>query len=446
MTRMVPEHRANGKRPAVARVVYGGLMAALLASGIGGCMYGEPTAGGSSEVDNPVVLTLVDGEGNRIHVSGSLGLYLTNQSPALNPSPRIEIRLEQTDSVVLLPKMLAATQLADSAHAFNLFLRSDDSSGSFLQNLTYHPQTRRFSYGGMETTSALNLTVSPLTRSESVLHGADTSGISRVIIPGSPFKTVLVDSVFVFDAIPPGIYPVHMLTPAGAELPLTEPVNTSSPQNHHFNPDATPVERPHQPHPPDFSINAGPDRTLIIGTGTMLTSEILGVRQDDKRLSVLWRQLPAAHPSGYAFIETPTRLNSRVFFPRTGAYTFIVTAMLGTQQKSDTITIGVQPSPENPVFIEPGVGDTIRWHHWSRIVWMGTRHESLSIELSRDSGATWYALPGLTATASWPGFNDRFWYPVPAPSATQIDTNSFLRLTRNGEVLTQSPRFSIRGY
>lgn len=421
-------------------------MAFVLAALLGACNYGEPTAGGSSEVDNPVVIAMVDAQGRPVAVSGSLGLYLADQSPALNPSPRIEIRLEQADSIVLLPKLLASAQPADGAQTYNLYLQQDDdSAGAFLRDLVYDPGSRRFTHGGSLPVSRLDLTVAPLERVECVLEGtADSSGVNRLIIPGSPFQTVLVDSMFVFDRIPAGIYPLHMITPAGSELPLPEPVNTQAPGKYWFNPDTTPVERPAPPVLPDISVDAGPDRTLTIGMEASLAAGINGVKHDDKRLSVLWRQLPPTHSSGYALIENPTRLNTRVVFPRTGAYTFVVTAVLGVKQTSDTVTIGVQAAPEVPVFIEPGAGDTLYANFWSRIVWMGTRHgyEFLNIELSRDSGATWTGLPGMAPTTSWFGFNERYWIAA-APSSGKADTNCFLRLTQGGTMLVQSPRFTI---
>lgn len=425
-------------------------LTALLA-GIVACNFGEQTAGGSSEVDNPVVLALIDSSGARLTVSGSLGLYLADQSPALDPSPRLEIRLENVDTIVLNAKLLATAGLGDSARLFNLYLKGDDSTGSFVQNLLWNPSRQVFTRGDSISLKKLNVTIAPLIRSESVLQGSpDTSSeVNRIIIPGSPFQAVVVDSVFVFEAIPPGVFPVHVLTPGGTELPLPEPVDTEDPKYHRVNRDTIPVTRPAPPPPvPDFTVNGGVDRTVYSGTETTLSAEIVGARHDDKRLAVLWKQLPPANSaSGYALIERPTKQTTKVFFPRTGAYTFVVTAVLGNQQVTDTVTIGVQSSPQNPVFIEPGPGDTLYWYQFFRILWQGARHETLNLEFSRDSGATWLTHPMFSGIASKPGFNERFWQPLPPDFAEQPGTNCFLRLrSPDGTVSTTSERFVLMYY
>jgi hypothetical protein len=429
------------KAPAVLALVL-----AATAVGLAACNFGEQTAGGSSEVDNPVVVALIDVNGDRLSVTGSLSLFLADQSPALNPAPRLEIRLENVDSIVINAKTLATAGLADSVRSFNLYLQSEDSSGSFLQNLTYDPATKTFTRGDSLPIKALNLTVSPLTRTESVIQGGgDTTGMNRIIIPGSPFQAVLVDSVFVFEAIPPGVFPIHMLTPQGYEYPLPENMNTQEPRYHRVNADTTPISRHQAPTVNGFTANAGVDRSVFSGAEATLSGEIAGVRSDDRRLAILWRQLTPANPAtGFAFIERPTKLTTKVFFPRTGAYTFEITAVLGNQQTTDTVTIGVQSSPENPVFIEPGLADTLRWYDFFKVIWQGYRHETLNLEFSRDSGATWVGHPFLSGIQSRPGFNERYWQPMPQTMDLAPDTNCFLRLTYLDSTVTKSQRFVIR--
>jgi hypothetical protein len=424
------------------RLLAGAFLVPALAA-LYACTFGENIAGGSSEVDNPVVVSLVDGSGARAKVTGSLGLYLSDQSPAVNPSPRLEIRLEEADSVLLTSELLKAAGLTDSLRSFNLYLQGEDSTGSFLQNLVYNPVLKKFTRGDSLTITSVNLTVSPLMRIESVLKGgSDTIGLERIIIPGSPFQTVLVDSIFVFEGIPPGIFPLHMLTSEGIEIPIPEPMNTNQPLHHHINRDTTPVTRPDSPPPPDFTLNAGGDRSVYVGTEVSLAGEITGVTADDKRLAILWRQVPPSNPQGgYATIDRPTSFSTKVSFPRTGVYTFVFTAVLGNKQVTDTVVIGVQQPPEYPVFIEPGSNDTLYMFHTFRIVWQGARFETLNLEFSSDSGVTWVPLP-YPPIESTPGFNDRYWQPT--PQWVVASTNCFFRLRKtDNEVVAVSPRFVL---
>src|SRR5690606_1589227 len=79
----------------------------------------EPSmAGGSSEVDNPqVIVAFVDGDGAPRVVSGSLGFFPADESPALNPLPVVEIRLEGISSMHLSGKVLEAST-GDTSRAY----------------------------------------------------------------------------------------------------------------------------------------------------------------------------------------------------------------------------------------------------------------------------------------------------------------------------------------
>ncbi len=439
------------------------LGAALLASVFGAgqlvaCNFSEPVAGGSSEVDNPVVV-LVDESGTRVNVSGSLGIYLSTQSPALTPSPVLELQLSGVDSVILSPMSfslaLTAAGYADSTHSLNLHLQAGESAGAFLQGLTYDPATKSFSDSTTTPGSLLKLTVSPLVQAEAfILDTPDTVGLHRLIIPGSPFQTVLVDSTFTFRNIPPGIFPLHMLGPDGRELPLPTPLTTDAPQHHRVNRDTMPVFRPVTPMPV-LHVNAGYDRTVSIGSPVSLTADIMGVNPFDKRLIVLWRQLPSeTSGSAPAAIQNPTTLSTKVDFPRTGAYTFTVTAVLGQQQVTDTVIIGVQAARSAPVFIEPSAGDTVHAHQGFGIWWWEdpaydwwNPPAPLRLEFSSDSGTTWgpppwNAYPALDKDIPpGPGFNPIYVAPVQAAPGTPALPHCFLRFTRNGEVVAVSGRF-----
>jgi hypothetical protein len=430
---MISPRRALGWRLA--------LVAAIL--GLYACTNDGSVAGGSSEVDNPQVLVaFVNASGEGVTTTGSLGVYLAGQSPALNPDPIVEIQLNGTDSVRLTASLLSAAGVTDSIRSFNLYMRGDDSTGGFFQSISYNPVTKKFSQNDSLAIERVSLTVSPLIRSESVLKGvvADSTGLNRIIIPGSPFQAVVVDSVFVFEEIPAGIYTVHVLEPDGREIPLPEPMDTDAPKYHNVNPDTVPVVRPPPPPPPSFQIDAGSDRTVSAGTETHLSGEIRGVDSRDKRLAVLWRQLPAAHPEAVAIIERPSSLRTDVYFPRSGAYTFVLSVAIGNQQVQDTVVIGVQPAPENPTFIEPSMGDTLVFGQFFKLVWQSPRQEFLSIELSQDSGSSWTPVSMGYSVFSKAGFNEFYWVPwyplIPSP-------NCFVRLTRGGQVATTSQRFVL---
>jgi len=458
---MTPRHRVHRLR---FRKAAGAALALWpVLAGLTACTFSEPVAGGSSEVDNPVVV-LVNDAGTRVNVSGSLGLYLSTQSPAVTPSPVLELQLNGADSIVLSPRTFAlaltAAGYTDSVRSLNLHLQAGDSAGAFLQGVTYDPVTGSFSDAGGDPDPLLKLTVSPLLRVEAVITGGqDSTGVHRLIIPGSPFQTVLVDSTFAFTGLPPGVFPLHLIRPDGRELPLPESLAASAPRPLHVRPDTTPVFRPGPP-PPAITVNAGPDRTASSGSQITLMADVAGVSPSDKRLAVLWKQLPPANPGSVpATIDHPTALTTNVSFPRTGAYTFTVTVVLGNQQVTDTVTIGVQASRSAPVFIEPGPGDTLRIQHGIRVVWWEDPAYDwwkgppapLTLEFSGDSGVTWGRPPWDTSyppqsqdILSGSGFNQRYWFPSATAGAGQRE-HAFLRFTRNGEVVAVSGRFVLRG-
>lgn len=408
------------------------------------CMT-DNVAVGSSEVDNPqIMVAFVDTTGMAILTTGSLGIYLADQSPALNPDPLVEIQLTGTAVCSLSAATLAAAGLTDSARSYNLYYKGNDSTGSFLQNISYDPVTKTFSRPDSAAITGVRLTLTPLIRSESVVKGgaSDSTGVNRVIIPGSPFQAVLVDSVFVFEEIPSGVYTVHVVTPGGAEIPLPEQVDTEEPKYHNYNPDTVPVVRPPPP-PPTVPLiaKAGEDRTVYVGFPFNLDGDVRGADRGDRKLAVLWRQLPPSNSEAVAILERPSSLRTNVYFPRPGAYTFVLSLAFGAQQVQDTVVIGVQAAPENPTFIEPSEGDTVRLGRGYKIVWQGPRQETLSLEFSRDSGATWEQPPIKTNISSRAGFNEFFWSPG---TGIQPSTHCMLRLMRGQTVATVSPRFVLR--
>ncbi len=436
---MIPRRSAFVWRSALAVALF---VAALL--GVNACTSDSAVAGGSSEVDNPQVLVaFVSPTGTAVTTTGSLGVYLTGQSPALDPDPVVEIKLNGTDSIRLTASMLSDAGVADSVRSFNLYLRGDDSTGCFFQSISYNPLTKKFSHNDSGEVTRVALTVSPLLRSESVLKGSvsDSTGLTRIIITGSPFQAVIVDSVFVFEEIPSGVYTVHLLTPDGKEIPLPEPMDADAPKYHSVNPDTALVVRPPVATTPTFRVSAGSDRIVYAGTETHLVGDVYGVDSRDRRFAVLWRQLPPSHPEAVAILEHPSSFRTDVYFPRAGAYTFVLSVALGNQQVQDTVVIGVQAPPENPAFIDPSLGDTLFFGRFFKVVWEGPKQEFLNLEVSHDSGSTWESTPVATNIPSKSGFNEFYWFPWYPLAPTN---NCMLRLMRNGQSVAVSPRFVLR--
>jgi len=203
------------------------------------------------------------------------------------------------------------------------------------------------------------------------------------------------------------------------------------------------------------------DRPGAAGNEGPLVADIAGVSPHESRLVVLWRQQTSENPgTAFATITNPTVPNTKVSFPRTGAYTFTITAVLGLQQVTDTVTIVVQTARSAPEFIEPGPGDTLHTYHeyGFRVVWWEDpaydwwdMPDPLALEFSPDSGATWGPPPWDTLSMplageiySTPGVNHRYWPPVPPAFGTPPLENCFLRFMRNGDVVAVSGRFVLR--
>ncbi len=403
---------------------------------LSGCNSDGHLAGGSSEVDNPLQITFVDGEGVAARVSGSLAVYASDQNPALNPSAIVSKRVEDGTGIIL------------SAHdivghvPFNVLLVADDSTGGLLLRLSYDPAAGRYARDGIPGEPAASITVSRLVRYEAELDLPNDSGINRIFVPGSPFQAVMVDSTFVFEAIPEGEFPAHVLTSEGIELPLPEPITPGQPRRHQVDPDAPPVPRPHPPAPPvPPVVQAGPDRTVWIGSPTFLAGTVSGASLQDPRLALLWRQVPPIPQGTRAHIENPTSLGTRVQFPRPGLYRFALSAAMGPHRSSDTVTIGVHGAIELPAFIVPTESDTLRAGQPTEIAWEAGTQETLVLEFTRNGGATWTIFDA--GYPSRPGINKRMWMPpgqnLPATCQIRLRTIAGEELARTGVFLVVSP-------
>src|SRR5690606_40002608 len=64
---------------------------------------------------------------------------------------------------------------------------------------------------------------------------------------------------------------------------------------------------------PYLTVDAGADQSVFTTSETFLSGLVDGVSPQDKRLGVLWRQIPDPYQS-WAHIERPTSLHTRVHF------------------------------------------------------------------------------------------------------------------------------------
>jgi hypothetical protein len=422
--------------------------AAVLALGLVGCVE-DKVAGGSSEVDNPIVVAFVDSTGISVSASGSLSIYLSGQNPALDPYPLLTKQVENVATIKLASTDF--TQGLDTARTYNLLLiGSNGSVGALLQNLTYQPSTKRFVHDSM-TVATVKVPVVPLVRYEASLSAGDT-GIVRVFIPGTPFQSVVVDSSFVINGVPQGDFPLRVVGGDGSERPLKNAPEGPGPGNHHEVDTTTPpIVRPPPPPPTqNLVVFAGNDISLIAaGAGIVTSSSLIGSVQGpdvtDPRLAVLWRQISGPQ-NAKATIESPTSLNTRVDFPRGGAYQFVLSAVFGNQRIEDTVLVGIQAPQEQTVFITPTVGDTVYlpppfspyYYPPEKIVWDAHRKDTLIIDFTYD-GSNWFPITYFPIESKR-GLNNFDWFPQ-GDSASNVRLR--LRNMRN-EVVATSPLFLLR--
>jgi hypothetical protein len=326
-------------------------------------------------VDNPsLILGFTDANGAPVTLTGTASLFAADQNPALDPSPLATLKIENSDSLLLLgsdvtrSRSLAkaaasGVRSADTAVVFNLLLRGDSGAGFFVAGLVYNPKAKAFFGRRGDSLRSLAVRPRPLIRYQATLmrpDGATDTGkaFGRVYIPGSPFRAVLVDSLFVFPELPQGIFPLRMLAEDGRVFAVRESLNTQSAMN--FTATPTPLDRiPPDPATPAFMLNAGPDREAFLGGSNFLQAKIMGVEDTDARLSVLWKQIhergdTSAHR---ALLVSPTTLYTEVKFPAEGVYRFAVAATVGLRTLRDTVLISVRKQPiPAPRIIQPKPG------------------------------------------------------------------------------------------
>jgi hypothetical protein len=355
----------------------------------------------------------------------------------VDPDPILRKQLAGAASVRLTGADFTQGVHLDSARAYNLLLLGADSSAALLREVRFDPRTGRYTASGGSVTS-VKLAPARLVRYASTLTGID-SGVVRVFVPGSPFQTVLVDSQFVFDALPPGEHPFNLML-GGAEVPLKRDSNSGSPRHH-----IDSSKPPRQPGPPPSADSlramAGPDLFLYLppdasSLSFILNGEVLGVNPNDARLAVLWKQMHDSAPR--VSLANRTSRNPKATFTQSGAYRFVFSASYGELKSEDTVLVTVQPAPDSTVFSAPASGFVLFLNEPFQVAWYGTSVDTLTLQFAVDSQTVnWQNVPGPFPSNI--GMNQRGWTPQgePAPAAR-------LRLVnRTGGVVATSQAFSL---
>jgi hypothetical protein len=409
------------------------------------CMVMDKVAGGSSEVDNPVItVAFIDSLGDPVATTGSVSVYLADQNPTLDPDPLLKKQVQGSTSLQLSARDF--TQGLDSTRSYNLLLIEDgDTTGALVQNLTYNPALGRYTHDSSQV-EKINAHRVHLIRYEASLDAPNDTGLVRIIIPGTPFQSVVVDSTFILDGVPDAAFPLYVLTHDGQELPLKP--DRGNPQgghpHHQIDSGRPPIVRPSPgPTHEEIHVDAGEDASLIAstsaeGTNYSLLGTVSGIDPQDPRLSVIWRQLSGSQ-GAKAKINKPSSLNTHVVFPRSGVYKFVLSAIAGAQKAEDTVLISVQTPSDKPVFVDPGAGDTAFIGEPFDVFWEGRKPEFFWLEISYDQGFSWFPI-AMAPVQSQPGNNRYTWVPQGMP-ADQV----MLRLSdMNGVAAATSAAFLLR--
>jgi hypothetical protein len=259
---------------------------------------------------------------------------------------------------------------------------------------------------------------------------------------------VVVDSVFVFTGVPSDdTLTFHFLGVDGQERPL-KPADGGSgggdKPRHRIDSSAPPVNRPPPPEPSGtLRVNAGLDRSVIFGSELVLLGGVEGADPEDPRLAVLWRQIDPNPDFVKATLEKASSLQTRVTVPWPGFYRFALSAVFGNHRVEDTVLVSVQQPPPAPVFTDPNPLNMFSLTAYAdgppfKVNWYAFVHDTLDLQLSRDSGSTWTTLYDNVVSYG----PVEFWWNATSP----LSENCFLRLRRGGEVVAVSTRFGVRAW
>ncbi|MEO6098312.1 MAG: hypothetical protein ABIW76_22620 [Fibrobacteria bacterium] len=418
--------------------------------------------GSSSGVDNPsLTVGFVDAFGTPLPISGDLDVYTADQNPAVDPKPLLTIKIKNSDFTKLTgsdftrlqilsssasPSSLSKLSASSSAGAegaagatgargaakkagadsavtlFNLVLKTLDRTGSLVLGFKYDTAAKVFSrVDSGKSLSRFHLQPRPLIRYAAQVAREPVHGkTGRIFVPGTPFLATLVDSVFVFEDLPEGKFPLHLLSGNGNVYPMPIALDSKD-STLIYRPGITPlgpVDTTHQDSIPKFEVFAGESHEAFLEVASFLEGKVGGAGGSDPRLSVLWRLIKEAADSGRADpiprdtiphdtipgkpnpgprradILSPTQLRSEVRFTEEGVYAFELAATIGVRAKTDTVMVSVRrlPPPTMPRIIKPGPGDTLVGGHSYSIQWEMPGKGPVTIQVSLDGGIKWVDL------------------------------------------------------
>ncbi|MDB5106835.1 MAG: hypothetical protein JWP91_4524 [Fibrobacteres bacterium] len=427
-------------RKAIESIARFALIALAAIAFFAACGENNQMAGGtSSGVDNPeLTVAFTDPSGAALRVTGDLDVYAQDQNPAVDPEPLVTVKIRNSSFTNITGDDFARIQTAaakqagtaqakagavataawepvyrtgdSSATRFNLILRTQDRTGSLALGFRYDSSAKAFSRAG-GAIKRIDLRPRPLVRytarvSREPIHGDG----GRMFVPGTPFQATLVDSVFVIDDMPEGLFPLRLLAADGKVYPVTDSLNTSD-STLVYRPRTTSVGAVDTTHLhdsiPEFSVSAGTNHEAFLGQPSFLEANVAGIGSADSRLSFLWRLIKEAADSGragepffhdgfgprYATIISPTRLRTEVRFSEEGVYQFEIAATIGLHTRMDTVIISVRRLPPPPPrIILPRPGDSLVPGRAYNIQWDMPYKGPVTVQVSVSNGAKWITL------------------------------------------------------
>jgi hypothetical protein len=445
---------------------------ALFGGALQGCgLRGDDVAGTSSGVDNPqIAVAFADSSGASARVSGTLSLYGENQNPALTSAPFATFRLDNSAMIQLSgldivrslpgtstnstqttgePRVLAkasasielGVETVDTVVSFNVYLRTDGKDGALAMGLTYDGRNKKFSLAQDTAATRLTLAPRPLRRVEAILSRPNPSeGPDRIFIAGTPFVAVVVDSQFILEEVPEGLFNLKLLTGEGKIYDVKEPLDPRMPGRFSYDKgDGHPIPDTTVPIL-DFGVSIRAESTAFLPSGSFLEGKLRGLSETDTRISWLWRLIDGVDSN--AAIWSPTEAKTKVVYRAPGLYTFEVSATLGTVTHRDSQRVVVEGiSLAETRFIAPGEGEMVMIGRGFRVVWHSdsVRRVRLSLDTgTADAGP--FRLIDSTLQAKV-GYNEFNWFvPFDLPDFTLA---SLVMSDSMGAIIARSGRFLL---
>jgi hypothetical protein len=375
-----------------------------------GCGLGpDRVTGTSSGVDNPqLTVAFVDTNGVAMQVSGTVSLFGEDQNPAVVSSPLATIRVDNSGFVNLSGLDFDRSGLSTSAYTastlykksaldgfqsvmldslvkFNIYLKTEGRLGALAMGLAYDGKNRRFVVTGDTNASRVDLRTKPLRNVQGILTRKDSGqGPDRLFIPGTPFVSVLVDTVFEFMDIPEGLFELRLLTGEGNVVKVKQPFNSTSRMRYTVD-EVTSIPLPDTGKPVDFGIQIRADSSAVMQFGTFLEGHYYGIQPGDGAISWLWRLIEG--PTQTIGIKHPTQSATPVQFYQPGLYSFELSGTVGTVTHRDTARIAVEgvifPGTR---FLAPGPQQVITLGRNFKVVWQSEVDGPCELRLFLDQG------------------------------------------------------------